>query len=83
MKATQVDGVYRADPAKGPSAVRYMKRTFAEARQRDRLFIDQAAISLCRESNIPIVVFDMGVKGDILKAVRGETVGTLVREPKG
>ena len=45
--------------------------------------MDQAAISLCRENNIPIVVFDMGVKGNILKAVRGETVGTLVREPNG
>jgi uridylate kinase len=83
MKATQVDGVYSADPAKDPSAVRYMELTFAEALQRDLRFMDQAAISLCRENNIPIVVFDMGVKGNILKAVRGETVGTLVREPKG
>jgi uridylate kinase len=42
--------------------------------------MDQAAISLCRENNIPILVFDMGVKGNILKAVRGERVGTLVHE---
>jgi uridylate kinase len=83
MKATQVDGVYSADPAKDPSAVRYSELTFAEALQRDLRFMDQAAISLCRENNLPIVVFDMGVKGNILKAVRGETVGTLVREPRG
>lgn len=78
MKATQVDGVYSADPTKDPSAIRYAKLTFAEALQRDLRFMDQAAISLCRENNLPIVVFDMGVKGNILKAVRGETVGTLV-----
>jgi len=81
MKATQVDGVYSADPAKDPNAVRYATLTFAEALQRDLRFMDQAAISLCRENDLPIVVFDMGVKGNILKAVRGESVGTLVREP--
>jgi uridylate kinase len=80
MKATQVDGVYSADPAKDPNAIRYTELTFAEALQRDLRFMDQAAISLCRENDLPIVVFDMGVKGNILKAVRGETVGTLVRD---
>jgi uridylate kinase len=83
MKATQVDGVYSADPTKDASAVRYSELTFAEALQRDLRFMDQAAISLCRENDLPIVVFDMGVKGNILKAVRGEMVGTLVREPRG
>jgi uridylate kinase len=82
MKATQVDGVYSADPAKDPSAVRYTELTFAEALQRDLRFMDQAAISLCRENDLPIVVFDMGVQGNILKAVRGESVGTLVRDTK-
>jgi uridylate kinase len=82
MKATQVDGVYSADPAKDPNAIRYTELTFAEALQRDLRFMDQAAISLCRENDLPIVVFDMGVKGNILKAVRGETVGTLVRDPR-
>jgi uridylate kinase len=82
MKATQVDGVYSADPTKDPNAIRYTELTFAEALQRDLRFMDQAAISLCRENDLPIVVFDMGVKGNILKAVRGETVGTLVRDPR-
>jgi uridylate kinase len=82
MKATQVDGVYSADPATDPSAVRYTELTFAEALERDLRFMDQAAIAVCRENNLPIVVFDMGVKDNILKAVRGETVGTLVRGPR-
>lgn len=80
MKATQVDGVYSADPGKDPNAVRYAELTFAEALQKDLRFMDQAAIALCRENDLPIVVFDMGVKGNILKAVRGERVGTLVRD---
>jgi len=80
MKATQVDGVYSADPGEDPNAVRYSELTFAEALQKDLRFMDQAAIALCRENDLPIIVFDMGVKGNILKAVRGESVGTLVRD---
>ena len=79
MKATQVDGVYSADPARVASAERYEQLTFDEALRRDLRFMDQSAIALCRENDLPIRVFDMGVRGNILKAVRGETVGTLVR----
>jgi uridylate kinase len=79
MKATQVDGVYSADPARVASAERYEELTFDEALRRDLRFMDQSAIALCRENDVPIRVFDMGVRGNILKAVRGETVGTLVR----
>jgi uridylate kinase len=82
MKATQVDGVYSADPSKDANAVRYEELTFAEALQKDLRFMDQAAIALCRENDLPIMVFDMGVKGNILKAVRGEKVGTLVRDAR-
>lgn len=78
MKATQVDGVYDADPATNPDAVRYDELSFAETLQRDLRFMDQAAIALCRENDLPIRVFDMSVRGNILKAVRGEKVGTLV-----
>ena len=80
MKATQVDGVYNADPNRDPKAVRFDELSFAEALQRDLRFMDQSAIALCRENKLPIVVFDMGVRGNILKAVRGERVGTMVRE---
>ena len=83
MKATQVDGVYSADPAKDPSAARYDELSFGEALQRDLRFMDQTAIALCRENNLPIRVFDMGLRGNILKAVRGETVGTIVRDSAG
>jgi uridylate kinase len=80
MKATQVDGVYSADPATNPNAVRYQELSFADALQRDLRFMDQTAIALCRENDLPIMVFDMNVPGNILKAVRGETVGTIVRD---
>ncbi|MEZ4330255.1 MAG: UMP kinase [Myxococcota bacterium] len=78
MKATQVDGVYSADPHKDPNAVRYEELAFAEALQRDLRFMDQTAIALCRENDLPILIFDMGVRGNIMKAVRGERVGTIV-----
>jgi uridylate kinase len=81
MKATQVDGVYSADPHKDPTAVRYEELSFAEALQRDLRFMDQTAIALCRENDLPILIFDMGVRGNIMKAVRGERVGTLVGRP--
>ncbi|MEZ4278017.1 MAG: UMP kinase [Myxococcota bacterium] len=78
MKATQVDGVYSADPHKDPSAQRYDELSFAEALQRDLRFMDQTAIALCRENALPIHLFDMRVRGNIMKAVRGERVGTIV-----
>jgi uridylate kinase len=80
MKATQVDGVYSADPATHPDAVRYDELSFAESLQRDLRFMDQSAIALCRENDLPIMVFDMSVRGNIMKAVRGEKVGTLVHD---
>lgn len=78
MKATQVDGVYSADPHKDPTAQRYEDLSFAEALQRDLRFMDQTAIALCRENDLPIHLFDMRVRGNIMKAVRGERVGTIV-----
>lgn len=76
LKATQVDGVYNADPAKDPDAVRYEQLSFDEAIQKNLQFMDQAAIALCRENRLPIVVFDMGVAGNVFKVVTGENVGT-------
>jgi uridylate kinase len=80
LKATQVDGVYSSDPVQDPSAVRYDKLSFKEAMQRNLQFMDQAAIALCRENDLPIVVFDMGTSGNVRKVVLGERVGTLVSE---
>jgi uridylate kinase len=80
MKATKVDGVYDADPQKEPAAQRYEQLSYEEAIQRNLQFMDQTAIQLCRQNGVPIVVFDMTVRGNILKVVSGETVGTLVTE---
>lgn len=80
LKATQVDGVYSSDPVQDPSAVRYEQLSFKEAMQKNLQFMDQAAIALCRENSLPIVVFDMGVAGNIHKVAMGESVGTVVSE---
>jgi len=80
MKATKVDGVYDADPQKVPAAQRFEQLSYEEAIQRNLQFMDQTAIQLCRQNGVPIVVFDMTVRGNIVKVVSGETVGTLVTE---
>jgi uridylate kinase len=80
MKATKVDGVYDADPHKEATAQRFEQLTYEDAIQRNLQFMDQTAIQLCRQNGVPIVVFDMTVRGNILKVVSGETVGTLVSD---
>ena len=80
LKATQVDGVYDADPSKNPNAKRYATLSYAEAIQKNLRFMDQAALALCRENRLPLVVFDMGVPGNIQKVVSGESVGTILTE---
>ena len=78
LKGTRVDGVYTADPEKDPNAVKYDELSFDKALE-DRLKImDQTAFALCREGNMPIIVFDMNCKGNLSKLVDGEKVGTLV-----
>jgi uridylate kinase len=78
LKATQVDGVYDADPELDKNATRYDRLGFEEAIQKNLQFMDQTAIQLCRENNCPIVVFDMSAPGNIEKVIVGETVGTTV-----
>jgi uridylate kinase len=80
LKATNVDGVYSADPEKDPSAVRYDRISFEEAIHKNLRFMDQAAIALCRENRLPIAVFDMRVAGNVKKVVCGEQVGTIVSD---
>ena len=78
LKGTRVDGVYTADPEKDPTAVKYEELSFDKAIE-DRLKVmDQTAFALCREGNMPIIVFDMNQKGNLTKLVKGEKVGTLV-----
>ena len=78
FKGTKVDGVYTADPAKDPSARRYAELSFTEAINRQLAVMDSTALSLCRDNNMPIVVFNITQSGDLLRLVRGEALGTKV-----
>jgi Amino acid kinase family/TonB-dependent Receptor Plug Domain len=80
LKATKVDGVYTADPAKVSSATRYERLTYDDVVKQGLAFMDQAAIALCRENGLPIVVFDMTVAGNIRKVVAGESIGTVISD---
>ncbi len=78
MKATNVDGIYDKDPNKHKDAVKYDSITYTEAINRQLKVMDTSAFALCRENNIPILVFDMTVPGNLVKAAKGEKIGTLV-----
>ncbi len=80
LKGTRVDGVYTADPEKDPAAVKYDSLTFDKAISDNLKVMDQTAFSLCREGNMPIIVFDMNQKGNLLRILNGEKVGTLVHK---
>src|SRR6202158_1466972 len=78
LKATKVDGIYSADPVKDPSATKYKTLTYLDVLKKNLKVMDSTAISLCMDNNLPIIVFDLGQQGNILKVVMGEDVGTLV-----
>ncbi|MBK9216484.1 MAG: UMP kinase [Chloracidobacterium sp.] len=79
LKGTKVDGVYSADPVKDVSATKFEKITFQEVLEKNLKVMDASAISLCRDNDLPIMVFNMREAGNILKAVCGDTsIGTLV-----
>lgn len=78
LKGTRVDGIYTADPEKDPDAVKYDTLSFDEAYEKKLQVMDLTAFTLCKENNLPILVFDMNTPGNLLKVVRGEKIGTLV-----
>lgn len=78
LKGTRVEGIYTADPEKDKTATRYDKITFDEVYQKNLNVMDLTAFTLCKENNLPIIVFDMNKKGNLMKVVKGEAVGTLV-----
>jgi uridylate kinase len=78
LMAKGVDGVYDADPRTTPGAVRFDRLTSSEVLARGLKVADATAISLCQDNDLPIVVFNLLVEGNIARAVRGETIGTLV-----
>ncbi len=78
MAKNGVDGVYSADPKKDKNAVKFDKLTYMEVLQRQLQVMDSTAISMCMDNDIDLVVFNMGTSGNILKAVSGEKIGTLI-----
>ena len=82
LKATKVDGIYDSDPKKNPAAVRFDKLTYSEALSRRLEVMDSTAFSLCMDNAMPIIVFDMTHPENILRAVRGEPIGTIVADNK-
>jgi uridylate kinase len=82
LKATKVDGVYDKDPTKHDDAVKFEKLSYLEVLQRGLHVMDSTAISLCKENDLPIVVFDMLTSGNIRRVVCGENLGTVVGAPE-
>ncbi len=78
LMAKKVDGVYDSDPKKNPEAQRFEKLTYLDILNKGLQVMDATAASLCMDNNIPLVVFNIGVDGNILKAVIGENIGTYV-----
>ena len=78
MKATKVDGVYDSDPAKNPDAKRFESLTYNHVLTNDLGVMDSTAIALCKDNDIPILVFNLSVAGNIRRALLGETIGTIV-----
>lgn len=78
LKGTRVDGVYTADPEKDPNAVKYDSITFDEIYDKGLKVMDLTATTMCKENNLPVLVFNMDVKGNLKKVLSGEKIGTLV-----
>ena len=79
LKGTRVDGVYTADPEKDPTATKFSDITFDEVYRRGLKVMDLTAFTLCKENNLPIIVFDMDTPGNLSKVIAGETIGTTVK----
>jgi uridylate kinase len=78
LKGTRVDGVYSADPEKDPNAVKYSGVTFEVAYNKGLKIMDLTAFTMCRENNVPILVFDMNTPGNLRKVMEGKEVGTII-----
>ena len=77
-KATSVDGVYDKDPRKSPEAVRFPSIGYSEVLARDLRVMDASAVAMCRDNSLPIVVFNLTVRGNIMRMAMGEPIGTLI-----
>ncbi|MGB0933172.1 MAG: UMP kinase [Lishizhenia sp.] len=79
LKGTRVDGIYSADPEKDASATKYDEISFDDVYAKGLNVMDMTAFTLCKENDLPIIVFDMNTSGNLLKIVKGEKVGTIVK----
>ena len=79
MKGTRVDGIYTADPLKDPTATKYDMISFDDAYRKNLAIMDMTAFTLCKENNLPIIVFDMDTPGQLKQLLMGEQIGTIVR----
>ena len=78
LKGTRVDGIYTADPEKDPSAKKFDKLSFSQVIYLGLNIMDMTALTMCQENNLPIIVFDIGKKENLLRIIHGEHIGTLV-----
>ena len=79
LKGTRVDGIFSADPEKDPNAIILKKLDYMDVIQQNLRVMDQTAITLCKENNLPILVFNMDVPGNLRRVIRGENIGSLVQ----
>ncbi len=80
VKGTRVDGVYDSDPEKNPGAFKFDKISYLDVLKKNLKIMDLTAVSLCQENNLPMVVFNMDIPGNLFKLVKGESVGTLIHD---
>jgi uridylate kinase len=80
LKGTRVDGIYTEDPEKNPDAIRYENISFDDVIAKGLAVMDLTAFTLCKENNLPIIVFDMNKKGNLSQVVSGKNVGTIVNK---
>jgi uridylate kinase len=78
LKGTRVDGVYSSDPEKNPNATKFDTITFDEVYDKKLKIMDMTAFTLCKENQIPVIVFDMNCPGNLKKVILGDKIGTLV-----
>lgn len=78
VKGTRVDGVYDSDPEKNPNAIKFEKISYLDILKKNLRVMDLTAVSLCQENNLPMMVFNMDVPGNLLKLVQGEAIGTFI-----
>jgi uridylate kinase len=79
LKATRVDGVYSSDPEKVPDAVRFDEITYLQVLEKGLQVMDSTAISLCMDNQVPIIIFNSSIRGNIRRVIMGEKIGSLVR----